>query len=322
VDQRVAAILDAKRAAATSHLIELRAFLVTAGTADSKAAWHCSDACLLRFLESCTVMHKGMHVKQVNVADAAKALVSSLKWRHENGLDVSPPIRDTHCCKGCEQSAFAHCFFSVGRDKRGWECLYLCPGRSEIKDPASIVRHISLQLESVFQGPFEHTGASVPPLSNCPCQSGFAQPSSTGTCQPAFAEQAVLLIDLHGFGLGDADPRLALRLVPLFVNHYPDRIAQAVILDAPWVFKGIWAMVAPLLDELGQMKCQMLRGSAMQQYLCAHLHDDQRTFMEGVLRLRAKPNAAAFPPSTAAVRRSLGPADKFTREHQQKTSGG
>ena len=29
---------------------------------------------------------------------------------------------------------------------------------------------------------------------------------------------------------------------------------QVALLDAPWIFKGIWSMFTPLIDEIAQMK--------------------------------------------------------------------
>ena len=357
-DARVAAILDAKRAAAAQQLGTLRDMLKQSDGYDETEAWRCTDAALLRFLES-AVVHKGLNIKSVNVMAATKAVIFNLRWRAENCLNTTPPLRETHCCEGCEANACAHCFFSVGRDRRGWECLYLCPGRSGIKEPSSVIRHMVLTLESVFEAPFEGsrtsaarlegsaacdvvaagagaTAAAAPFLATAGAHAPASAPASAPAaaasavaaedaplCQPAasaFASQAVLLIDLHGFGFGDADPRLALRMVPLFLHHYPDRIAQAVILDAPWIFKGIWSMVAPLLDDVGQMKCKMLRGEAMASYFDEFLHAQQAAFMAEVVKLRARPDPEGFPPSCAAVRRSLGPADKWTRDVTESLS--
>jgi hypothetical protein len=36
----------------------------------------------------------------------------------------------------------------------------------------------------------------------------------------------VLLVDLHGFGIADMDPRVGLKAIPIILSHYPDRIAQ------------------------------------------------------------------------------------------------
>ena len=157
-DDVVANILNAKRAAATSMIPEMRSLLLA--QKETSKAYLCTDSTLARFLES-NVMHKGTTIKNVKVSDAAKQLVGTLKWRADNGLETTPPIRDTHCCEGCETHAFGHCFFSCGVDRRGWEVVYACPGRSGLKEVNGLVRHMILILESIFSGPFEEDDAAA-----------------------------------------------------------------------------------------------------------------------------------------------------------------
>ena len=304
-DRRVAAILEAKRSAAARHLPELRATLLQwrvegrKGYAETDWVLHCNDATLLRFLENSTV-HKGETVKSVRVVDAAKALGATIHWRHEHGFDSSPHVRETHCCDGCEADAFGHCLFSIGVDRRGWEVVYSCPGRSRIKEPSSLVRHLFLWLESIFEGPFES--------------------------RPGSSTSMVLLVDLHGFGLSDMDPRVALRCVPAVLNHYPDRVAQVALLDSPWIFKSIWSLITPLLDDTMKMKVRMLRGDAMSSYFSTFFHDNQTTFLSKILQLRATFTADSYPTITPTIRRSLGPADAYTRQYrgaaQKQLAGG
>jgi len=152
MDERIEAILSAKRAAAAAHLKQMRDHLAALG---EQEALRCTDASLLRFLES-EVTLKGTEVKAVRVPSAARNLLATLKWRKSYGLESpGPPLRTTPCCPGCEENAYSHCFFSIGVDKRGWEVFYACPGRSHGKNPDALVRHTILSLESVFEGPFE-----------------------------------------------------------------------------------------------------------------------------------------------------------------------
>ena len=41
---------------------------------------------------------------------------------------------------------------------------------------------------------------------------------------------------------------------PLVHVHTSGPCSQVALLDAPWIFKGIWSMFTPLLDEIMQMK--------------------------------------------------------------------
>ena len=259
-DEPVRSILAARREKARSTLAELRRALDASG----EAAAECEDEMLVRFLESTG----GDDVKQ-----ARKALAATLSWRCKQGLDVVPPPR---VCPHCAANPYAHCFFSIGRDRRGWEVVYSCPGRTSAKDPSSACRHLVLTLESIFS-----------------CEDAAAPP------------HFVLLVDLSGFGLRDLDPRVALRALPIILNHYPDRVGQAVLLDSPAVFTVVWRMLTPLLSPVMQMKARFVRGGKMKEYFEHYLFPEQAEFCQATLRLKASPAAAAFPPSMARVRRPL-----------------
>jgi hypothetical protein len=96
--------------------------------------------------------------------------------------------------------------------------------------------------------------------------------------------------------------------------QYPDRVAQVAIIDAPWIFKVVWNLITKMLDPLMQTKAVMLRGQAMEEYFQNFLTPDQAEFANSMLKLQAAPNRESFAPCTSQVRRTLGPADAFTRE--------
>ena len=60
------------------------------------------------------------------------------------------------------------------------------------------------------------------------------------TLNPAFFRPACT----PGFGLADLNPKLALRFLELTAAHYPERLGQLVILDAPGI-------LGPLCERVG-----------------------------------------------------------------------
>ena len=198
----VAELFAKKRAFAADHVQQLRAFLADTDSPASK----CPDEMLARFLESNTHVSKG-EVKSVSIKQAAKAIEATVRWRKQQGLDEEAHPLTKGGCPCCDKDPYGHCLFSVGVDKRGWECVYTCAGRTTNKDPRVIERHLVLALESYFRPTPERPS---PPVHFC------------------------LLFDLHGFGLSDMDPRVAMRVIPILLSHYPDRVAQVAILDAPF----------------------------------------------------------------------------------------
>jgi hypothetical protein len=69
------------------------------------------------------------------------------------------------------------------------------------------------------------------------------------------------IIDFAGFGLAHADPRLGATALPMFANHYPERMGQIVLVDPPALFHGVWIGVQPILDLVTRSKVVFLRGA-------------------------------------------------------------
>ena len=205
----------------------------------------------------------------VTEGDAAKALVKiqdTLAWRTQH-IDNRPCA-----CRACEADPDSHCFFALGPDARGWELMYACPARSRRKDPDGGLAHMYMVFESAF-----------------------ARNSAPG--------KIAWLIDLKNLGLRDIDPRTATTAVPVFANHYPERLGQVCLLDAPAVFKFIYSRITPLVDPLTARKVRMLRGEEQAQYLARYLTPAQAGFMREALQMKATPGS--LPACTAALRRPL-----------------
>ena len=66
-------------------------------------------------------------------AAAGAAVAAAAVSGRESTMAVSPPL----VCPHCLADDTSHCFFSIGKDKRGWEVFYSSPSRSKLKDPTS-----------------------------------------------------------------------------------------------------------------------------------------------------------------------------------------
>ena len=55
--------------------------------------------------------------------------------------------------------------------------------------------------------------------------------------------RVMLVFHFEGFGWMDCDPRLALAFVTLIGQQYPERLHRLVLVDAPFLFEPIWAVV-------------------------------------------------------------------------------
>lgn len=55
--------------------------------------------------------------------------------------------------------------------------------------------------------------------------------------------QMIWVMDFHAFSRADMSPSNAKHVLSLFADHYPERLGNAVIYDAPYVFQSLWAAV-------------------------------------------------------------------------------
>ena len=67
---------------------------------------------------------------------------------------------------------------------------------------------------------------------------------------PEGIEQWVWVSDFFGFSYGDMNPAMAKQFVDLSAVHYPERLGAYLVIDAPYIFEGLWKLVKPWLDPV------------------------------------------------------------------------
>ncbi|KAJ9475902.1 Phosphatidylinositol transfer protein CSR1 [Pseudozyma hubeiensis] len=63
-------------------------------------------------------------------------------------------------------------------------------------------------------------------------------------------EKAVVIFDMAGFGLKNMDWQCVLFLVKCLEAYYPESLQRIYVHGAPWIFKGIWQVLQPMLDPV------------------------------------------------------------------------
>ena len=79
--------------------------------------------------------------------------------------------------------------------------------------------------------------------------------------------QCSFLFDLTGFGLGNMDWPLAQFLIKVFETYYPEILGTLIIHNAPWVFSGIWKVLAPLVDPVVRQKVQFTQNDELLRFI-------------------------------------------------------
>lgn len=91
-----------------------------------------------------------------------------------------------------------------GNDARGFEVIYSCSARAANLEPQDGVHHIVCTLERVLR----HNTMS----------------------------KLCWIVDFNGFGWRHTDPRAGVAVVRALSAHYPERLGEVVLLNAPTVF--------------------------------------------------------------------------------------
>lgn len=63
-------------------------------------------------------------------------------------------------------------------------------------------------------------------------------------------EKAIVIFDMNGFGLKNMDWQCVLFLVKCLEAYYPESLQRIYVHGAPWIFKGIWQVLQPMLDPV------------------------------------------------------------------------
>eukprot|EP00616_Rhizochromulina_sp_CCMP1243_P017338 CAMPEP_0118978498 /NCGR_PEP_ID=MMETSP1173-20130426/23825_1 /TAXON_ID=1034831 /ORGANISM="Rhizochromulina marina cf, Strain CCMP1243" /LENGTH=161 /DNA_ID=CAMNT_0006928695 /DNA_START=252 /DNA_END=737 /DNA_ORIENTATION=- len=77
----------------------------------------------------------------------------------------------------------------------------------------------------------------------------------------AIPGKIVWLVDFRGFGLRDCNPRMGMTTVPMFSNHYPERMGQIILFDPPMVFHTMYRAIQAILDPVTKAKIKIVKGS-------------------------------------------------------------
>ena len=67
------------------------------------------------------------------------------------------------------------------------------------------------------------------------------------------APQVLGVFDMDGFTAANVDPGFVRFVVDLFFVYYPKRIGQVVFVNAPWLFRPVWAGIAPGLGKYARL---------------------------------------------------------------------
>ncbi|KAJ3376126.1 hypothetical protein GGF31_000193 [Allomyces arbusculus] len=111
---------------------------------------------------------------------------------------------------------------------------------------------------------------------------------------PGSAETVTIVFNMTGFSMANADLDMVKFLVNCLQNYYPESLGACLVVNAPWLFHGIWKLIKPWLDPVVQAKVAFIKPAELATWI-----DPQRTpaFIDG-----KDPYAFAYwPPSATEI---------------------
>lgn len=152
---------------------------------------------------------------------SAKRLQNTMAWRKLNKPEAV-------VCTACAKDPRAHYMHVVGYDSLNRPIIYSCLEAAGNKVYQDNVDHMISTFETAIK------------------------------CMPPGVEQWVWVCDFHGFGVSDANPRLAKAFLDVSAEHYPERLGLFLLVDAPKLFGVLWKAISGFVDPKTYTKIRFL----------------------------------------------------------------
>lgn len=178
------------------------------------------------------IVLKFLRARKWNVSAGVAMMAACMKWRIEFGVEKIIE-------KGEEgylnQEGFLHQLkigktFVQGTDRQGRPVVYINVRLHKASDqsPKTLEEFIVFSMECVRL-------MLTPPL----------------------VEKVTIIIDMSGFGLANMDWKSLAFIVKCLESYYPESLNVLVVHNPPWVFQGLWKIIAPMWDPVVRAKIQI-----------------------------------------------------------------
>ncbi|KAI8821459.1 CRAL-TRIO domain-containing protein [Fimicolochytrium jonesii] len=186
-------------------------------------------------------MLRYLRARKWDVAKAVAQTVATLKWRVEFGVSKVLALGERAC--DVKELESGKTYFQ-GRDKEGRPCCYV---HAALHDKTITDRALGKNLTVLTL----ETGRFLlePPQ-----------------------EMATIVFDMTNFGLKNMDYEFVKFLLQCMQDFYPESLGKALVVNAPWVFNGCWAIIKPWLDPVVVSKIHFVKVDELPKHIdVAHL---------------------------------------------------
>lgn len=80
-------------------------------------------------------------------------------------------------------------------------------------------------------------------------------------------EDVTIIMDLSNFSMSNMDYQGVKFLISSLQKHYPESLGKALIVNAPWIFSGCWAIIKHWLDPIVASKIQFIKVHELEEHM-------------------------------------------------------
>lgn len=177
-------------------------------------------------------LRRWLTAKRNNVQEAARELAQHAVWR--SGFVPKGRITKVDVADRLKEKVV----YLQGRDKESRPVVYIIGSNIVMRfwpDNEALKRFLCFVLDTAIQ-------SMEPEQQSC--------------------GKITVVFDLSGFGMSNADPHILPTMFSLLESHYPERLAQAIIYNAPTIFYGLWQAAQSFVHPVTSKKILFLDGPA------------------------------------------------------------
>ncbi|GAM17469.1 hypothetical protein SAMD00019534_006440 [Acytostelium subglobosum LB1] len=86
---------------------------------------------------------------------------------------------------------------------------------------------------------------------------------------PPGIETCTLIFDMTSFSTKNMDYELVKFIVDMFQKYYPESLNKCLIVNAPWIFTGIWNIIKHWMDPITVGKVNFVKSKQLIEYIPA-----------------------------------------------------
>ena len=193
------------------------------------------------FTQDLDVYRRYLVARQWNLKAAETQLLATIEWRQQD----STLNLQFHQSPLASQNPYAMSMRIIGVDKDGRPICFTSFAQSNDRwNVDANIAHMTLLMESCCQMIYNRLRLN----------------GTTNNNETASSRQWIFVIDFDGFAMKDAANPKSGVLTAKLLQNYPELMNMVILLNSPYLFSGMYALIKPFLDDRVKSKINFVSG--------------------------------------------------------------